>query len=46
MVYNYANTFGMNKEEVKQLAQEKGIPALTKQNYLDVRRAIQENAAT
>ena len=46
VVYNYANTFGMEKEEVKELAQEKGIPALTKFNYLDVRRAIRERAAT
>jgi hypothetical protein len=46
VVYNYTNTYGMNKEEVKQIAQEKGIPTLTKLNYLDVRRATQERAAT
>ena len=42
VVYNYANTFGLDRDTVKQIAREKGVPGLTRQNYIDVRRAIRE----
>ena len=41
-VYNYAHTFGLDRDTVKQIATGKGVPALTQFIYLDVRRAIRE----